>query len=248
MSFEGADPVALGLLSKQLQDLSNVLEQHYGNLGSALENAQWSGPSASHAESLWLGCGRLLESTAAILKALSSYVGQKAQMQSQAGAASGPVAGGTSRGGGSFSSIKTLFSGVQPISKDIGPIAGPIVGTIPLVGGLFGQLTTADTGFRAIQDAGQGNYQGAFNETSNLAAGAAFDTKGPFGFWLGTNVTLWSAVEQDGHAINWSYTVSHLSQLNPFAPGALSSVYHAEVQGLTAPFKSILGGAITSFT
>jgi len=65
---------------------------------------------------------------------------------------------------------------------------------------------------------------------------------------VGTNITLWNTVEQDGRAINWSYTVTHLSQLNPFAPGALSSVYHAEVQGLTAPFETIVGGAITSFT
>ena len=245
MSFEGGDPVALGLLSKQLQDLSNVLEQHYGNVGSALENAQWSGPSASHAESLWHGCGRLLQTTATTVKGLSGYVGQKAQMQSQAGSASGSGASGS----GSFSSgAKALFSGVQPISKDIGPIAGPIVGTIPLVGGLFGQLSTADTGFRAVQDARDGDYQGLFNESSNLAAGAAFDTKNPAGFLVGTNITLWNTVEQDGRAINWSYTVTHLSQLNPFAPGALSSVYHAEVQGLTAPFETIVGGAITSFT
>jgi hypothetical protein len=242
MSFEGADPIGLGTLSTQLKSLSQMLDTLVHNLGQALRNTQWSGPSASHADSVWRSCSQLLTGASGNVAGLATYVEGKAQQQSQAGSVGGGV------GGGGSSSLPSGLHAFEHVSNTIGPIAAPVIGLIPLVGGTFTQLTQADTELRLAQDASEHNYQGVFNESANLAADAGYDLKGPDGFLVGANITLWSNVEQDARAINWSYTVSHLSQLNPLAPGALSSVYHAEVHGLAKPVEDLIGGAISAFT
>jgi predicted nucleic acid-binding Zn-ribbon protein len=134
---------------------------------------------------------------------------------------------------------------VLQLSKDWGPIAAPLIGAIPAVGGVFSDVTTSDSEARMLQDLETHRYQQAGNELSGLGASAAYDVKGPEGWLVGTDITLVAAAENSARAINWSYTVHHLSQLDPFVPGAMSAVWQGEVHGLAPVFEDIVGGTIS---
>jgi hypothetical protein len=198
-----------------------------------------------------------MQSAAKFMNDASEYVQRKASAQESA---SSPVGGtgviggvSTSPGSSALSDGKQAFLDVENSSKSWGWLAGPIAGGIAgsakeSFGQGFSAVTDADSAARGVQDAFHGNYQGAFNEGSSVSQSLAYGVKGPGGYLVGANISLWTADEQAERAINWSYTMHHLSELNPFAPGALSAVGHAEWQGLKPVGEELIGGAISNVT
>jgi hypothetical protein len=117
-------------------------------------------------------------------------------------------------------------------SNRFGFIAGPLLSDLPVVGGTIGALMLVDQGVRVGQDVANHDYQGAYEGTSDIASGQLMATHTPLGILAGTNLIIDKHVEQAYRQIDWSYTVHHLNELNPCAPGAIQAIGHAEAQGL----------------
>lgn len=135
---------------------------------------------------------------------------------------------------------------ILPISKRFGFIGGPLLGDLPKIGVPIQVLQAGDQGFRLGQDLGETHYQDAYEQGSDTAAGLLMGSHtGAVGVLAGTDVIIGKHVEQAARAIDVPYTMHHMSQLNPFAPGAAKAVWDAEVDG----FKSLgsdLGKSLVS--
>lgn len=253
MSLEGMDAGEVRQLAAQMRNQAAAISGAIATVDGLVHQllGAWNGRDASEFQGWWQQQHRpaLVECQAAVT-GLAQSADNNAQSQDLASSAS---AGSTQVLGRTVSLppwLKERLHEGESFSERYGWAAGPMIAGIPIVGTAYSKLASLDSEARMLEDASHGNAQGTFNEGSNLlisdAYGAAGASKDPIVLGGAVDATLWQAVEQDAHAINWSYTIHHLSALNPAAPGAWQAVEQAEIQGFTSVGKNIASGLETS--
>lgn len=137
--------------------------------------------------------------------------------------------------------VEASVASVEAVSSKIGWVGDPF---IDKVGGDFSAgVEEADGSFRLGEDIFDGHYQKAFEQASDIASGQSFGDvaeatedigtrAGGEAALVGANIIIWTDVEKAAKNINWSYTVSHLSQLNPRQPGGFEVIGGAVEQGV----------------
>jgi hypothetical protein len=224
----GADPDELNRLAASFGTGAATFEQIGSSLGASLQSTTWTGTDADTFRSDWSHVHLpALSAVVGVLRDLVSLLHKEAAQQQSASAADGSA--GLSVGGyvaGAAAAAAGAVSGAMAISNKVGWFVSPLLGHLRGVG----PLQTADQVFRGGQDVLEGHYQAAFDEGTGDGASVLM-TKGGVGFLAGTDAIIIQHDVQAYRAIDWSYTVSHLSELNPTAPGAMHAVLQSEAQG-----------------
>lgn len=264
--FIGADPDELRALAGVLSSSAGTLEGERKRINGLVHTATWHGREADEFRSAWNSRYiPILEAAAQMLESASGLAFHEAEQQVTASS-------GTNLGvdGGSSSveslgltgvvggpALPTWWTEIEHRASKWGWLAAPFAAGIPQVGGLISQAGTIDSDFRLLEAVGESHYQDAFNQVSDLASGhfygAATDAllddpaAATVPFLVGANITIWTDVEQAGRDINWTYTFSHLSALNPLSPGALAIYGHASEQAVEEVGGQIAHGVGESF-
>jgi len=204
----------------------------------------WHGSDASEFIGWWQQTHRpSLIQAEQTLAGLAQSADNNAGQQDAASGVAGLVASGAAISG----AASGAFAGALAFSNRFGFAAGPLLTEAPKVGGTIDGVMKIDQAARLAQDVGTGHYQAAFNQSSDMAASSLMGKHTPVTFLAGTDVIIAQHAEQAYRAVNWSYTVHHLSQLDPLAPGAFHAVVQAEAQGLKSLGVDWLEHSVGSF-
>jgi uncharacterized protein YukE len=135
----------------------------------------------------------------------------------------------------------SVAASAEAVSSKVGWVVEPFIDKL---GGDFSAgVEEADGSFRLGEDLFDGHYQKAFQQVSDIASGQAFGDvakvtegvgakAGAEVALVGANIIIWTDVEKAAKNVKWSYTMSHLSELNPLQPGGFKVIGGAAEQGV----------------
>jgi hypothetical protein len=254
VTIEGADVEALRGLASSLQSAAGELERISTSLRSSLYALPWMGHDFQMITNDWeRQYGPQLNSTATSLRSAAQVISRNADQQNSASTAAGGALGSA----GSSGLTTTLVSDAKAVANKAGWVVGPLLGAIPVVGSFVTMASTVDSYGRLTQDLADGHDQAAFEQGSSLTSSAFFDVAAKSlksgdpavagtAALVGANVVIWTDVEKAGRQVDWSYTFSHLNQLDPLAPGALSAIGGASEQAFKMVGGQLAESAVSS--
>lgn len=227
----GMDAGEVRSLANRIRTQAEALQGVVGRIdGIAHQIAQaWQGPDATEFVGWWQHRHRV-----ELLKAHESLVGLAQSADNNAAQQESASSGGDQAGKNTWvpASIAGGAAGLAAFSNKWGFAAGPILTHIPKVGGPIGEVMNVDQAARLGQDVVEQHYQDAYVQGTGMAAGDLMAAKTPVTVLAGTDLIIGEHAEEAYRAVNWSYTLHHLSQLDPLAPGAIQAVASAEAKGL----------------
>lgn len=254
------DPDQVRGFASQLRGQAQRINAVVGSVDAIIHQIGhvWQGPSATEFISWWQqqhrpNLVRIEQEIVGLAQAADHNVAEQSAASSSPGSAgSGVLAvGGPAAGlAAEMPILAGARSAAQQFSQNWGFVAGPLLTHVPVVGGVLGGVMQGDTGFRFGQAVAQHHYQSAYeNEGSDMVSGALMGHMTVPTFLAGTDVIIAKHAEQAYRAVDWSYTVRHLSELDPLAPGALQAVGGAEASGLGSLgvdwFKQTIGALLS---
>lgn len=242
--FLGANPDELDALAQALNAYASALDMHRRQINSQVHSAPWRGRRADEFRSEWdHRYSPLLLQAISAMNASELILRANARQQEWASAAPAAV--------GAAPLLRSVTEQQRPpsilvsardkgeaISANWGWLLVSVGSAIPHAGLPIAAATAVDQGYRLVQDLSKGNFSTAFDQGANMASsslmGAAVNSGDHFPvlFWASTDMAIAGDVVEAASTINWGYTFSHLSELNPITPGNLAIYGQATVQGL----------------
>ena len=244
----GADPRELDALASWCEMQSRSLSTSTAMLHSLLHTAPWEGPSADEFRARWNQSYRgWLIAVTAYLDDAARILRTNATQQTLASAAnpSRPPLATPAR---VIPSVPGTAASLSADFRKYGWAAAPFVSLltkVPVMKKYLDFAAQADNYFRLGQDIEQHKLPQGLDQLDQMVSGdfvaKAISSKSPLLFLVGANVIIWGDDVKAAGDINWSYTVHHLSDLNPL------NVQNLEIYGATGKqaaitvFKQLVG-------